>query len=107
MCLIREVGDPVGSCVVRTLTGDLSLCHFSWFHELTGLSSLVLTWGLSVRRLLGSSEGFVRLNIRDDFTHTLGWLHQPGSGQASLSRQPLHLASSAWQSQAAELFHGS
>ena len=104
MCLIHDAGDPVGFCYVITLIGDLSLCHFSWFHELTGLSWLVLTWHLSVRRFLESSEGFIRLHIQDEFTHTLGWLCQPGSGQASLSRQPLHVASSAWQSQAVERF---
>ena len=77
MCLIHEVGDPVGFCYVITLIGDLSLCHFSCFHELTGLSWLVLTWGLSVRRFLESSVGLIRLNIKmTSLTHWDGYVSQ-------------------------------
>lgn len=94
MCLIHEVGDLVGFCYVIILIGDLSLCHFSWFHELTGLSWLVLTWHLSVRRFLSPLKASLGCMFKmTSLTHWDGYISQGlarhlSPGSLSMASQP-------------------
>ena len=93
MCLIHEVGDPVDSCVVVALIGDLSLCSMSWLGSAhwssLGVSQSEGFWG-PLKALLGWTFEMTSLthwdgNISQDLARHLSpgslstWLPQPGS----------------------------